>query len=186
MGKGAYFYLDKMNAVDWNCRDVANKNKIIFPDFIEVNNMYSIVYAECDVDVNNILDLDTREAIIKYKKIVNKIRKYLESIENYRDKNETATILNLLSKKGLLDGIYVVVRTFPYPVDKKLGITIPKKVVCVKNTEILKNYKKIEINTIEISEEYMRNRLYEFRGRKVMMDSDLAEIYGYEISIVFI
>ena len=39
---------------------------------------------------------------------------------------------------------------------------------------------KEEINTIEISEEYMRNRLYEFRGRKVMMDSDLAEIYGYE------
>ena len=29
LGKGAYFYLDKMNAVDWNCRDVANKNKII-------------------------------------------------------------------------------------------------------------------------------------------------------------
>ena len=34
--------------------------------------------------------------------------------------------------------------------------------------------------TIEISEEYMRDRLYEFRGRKVMIDSDLAEIYGYE------
>ena len=132
LGKGAYFYLDKMNAVDWNCRDVANKNKIIFPDFIEVNNMYSIVYAECDVDVNNILDLDTREAIIKYKKIV-----------------------NLLSKKGLLDGIYVVVRTFPYPVDKKLGITIPKKVVCVKNTEILKNYKKIEMT----KEEYNKMKL---------------------------
>ena len=155
LGKGAYFYLDKMNAVDWNCRDVANKNKIIFPDFIEVNNMYSIVYAECDVDVNNILDLDTREAIIKYKRIVNKIRKYLESIENYRDKNETATILNLLSKKGLLDGIYVVVRTFPYPVDKKLGITIPKNVVCVKNTEILKNYKKIEMT----KEEYNKMKL---------------------------
>lgn len=117
--------------------------------------MYSIVYAECDVDVNNILDLDTREAIIKYKRIVNKIRKYLESIENYRDKNETATILNLLSKKGLLDGIYVVVRTFTYPVDKKLGITIPKKVVCVKNTEILKNYKKIEMT----KEEYNKMKL---------------------------
>lgn len=26
----------------------------------------------------------------------------------------------------------------------------------------------------------MKKRLYEFRGKKVMLDSDLAEIYGYE------
>lgn len=38
-----------------------------------------------------------------------------------------------------------------------------------------------EIAVIEITEEYMKDRLYEFRGKKVMLDSDLAEIYGYEI-----
>ena len=37
-----------------------------------------------------------------------------------------------------------------------------------------------EIAVIEITEEYMKDRLYEFRGEKVMLDSDLAEIYGYE------
>ena len=40
--------------------------------------------------------------------------------------------------------------------------------------------KKDEIAVIEITEEYMKGRLYEFRGKKVMLDSDLAEIYGYE------
>ena len=40
--------------------------------------------------------------------------------------------------------------------------------------------KKKEIAVIEITEEYMKDRLYEFRGKKVMLDSDLAEIYGYE------
>ena len=40
--------------------------------------------------------------------------------------------------------------------------------------------KKKEIAVIEITEEYMKERLYEFRGKKVMLDSDLAEIYGYE------
>ena len=40
--------------------------------------------------------------------------------------------------------------------------------------------KKDEIAVIEITEEYMKGRLYEFRGKKVMFDSDLAEIYGYE------
>ena len=40
--------------------------------------------------------------------------------------------------------------------------------------------KKKEIAVIEITEEYMKDRLYEFRGKKVMLDSDLAEIYGDE------
>ena len=40
--------------------------------------------------------------------------------------------------------------------------------------------KKEEIAVIEITEEYMKDRLYEFRGKKVILDSDLAEIYGYE------
>ena len=39
---------------------------------------------------------------------------------------------------------------------------------------------KDEIAVIEITEEYMKGRLYEFRGKKVMLDSDLVEIYGYE------
>ena len=40
--------------------------------------------------------------------------------------------------------------------------------------------KKKEIAVIEITEEYMKDRLYEFRGKKVMLDSDLAEIYRSE------
>ena len=40
--------------------------------------------------------------------------------------------------------------------------------------------KKEEIKIIEINEEYMKDRLYVFRGRKVMLDTDLAEIYGYD------
>ena len=37
-----------------------------------------------------------------------------------------------------------------------------------------------EIEVIDITEDLLREKLYEFRGRKVMLDSDLAEIYGYE------
>ena len=35
--------------------------------------------------------------------------------------------------------------------------------------------KKEEIKIIEINEEYMKDRLYVFRGRKVMLDTDLAD-----------
>lgn len=37
-----------------------------------------------------------------------------------------------------------------------------------------------EKEVIAITEEYMKGKLYEFRGCKVMLDSDLAVIYGYE------
>ncbi len=37
-----------------------------------------------------------------------------------------------------------------------------------------------ELTPIEIDEELLQSRLYEIRGYKVMLDADLAEIYGYE------
>ena len=41
--------------------------------------------------------------------------------------------------------------------------------------------KKDEIEAIEINEEFMKQKLYEFRGCKVLLDADLAEVYGYEL-----
>ena len=37
-----------------------------------------------------------------------------------------------------------------------------------------------EIVNIEVTEQFIREKLYEIRGVKVMLDADLAEIYGYE------
>ncbi|MBO4374261.1 MAG: ORF6N domain-containing protein [Lachnospiraceae bacterium] len=45
-----------------------------------------------------------------------------------------------------------------------------KKKIEVENTEIA---------VIEVTEQYLKERLYDIRGRKVMLDTDLAEIYGY-------
>ena len=39
---------------------------------------------------------------------------------------------------------------------------------------------KTEMAVIEVTEQYLREHLYDIRGRKVMLDADLAEIYGYE------
>lgn len=36
------------------------------------------------------------------------------------------------------------------------------------------------MSVVEISEEFLKDKLYEIRGEKVMLDSDLAEIYGYD------
>ena len=41
--------------------------------------------------------------------------------------------------------------------------------------------KKDEIAVIEINEEFMKQKLYEFRGCKALLDADLAEVYGYEL-----
>ena len=37
----------------------------------------------------------------------------------------------------------------------------------------MKEEKKEGITVIDVTEEYMKDRLYEFRGRKVMLDTDL-------------
>ena len=44
-----------------------------------------------------------------------------------------------------------------------------------KRTELV----SAEIGMIEVTEELLREKLYEIRGVKVMLDADLAEIYGY-------
>lgn len=36
-----------------------------------------------------------------------------------------------------------------------------------------------ELVPVEVTEEFLREKLYEVRGVKVMLDADLAEIYGY-------
>ena len=44
-----------------------------------------------------------------------------------------------------------------------------------KSKEVEEN---AEVAVIEITEELLRKKLYEVRGTKVMLDFDLAEIYG--------
>ena len=38
---------------------------------------------------------------------------------------------------------------------------------------------KNQIEPVLINEEYLKDKIYIIRGQKVMLDSDLAKIYGY-------
>ena len=38
--------------------------------------------------------------------------------------------------------------------------------------------------TIQISNEYLEQKIYQVRGQKVMIDSDLAELYGVETRVL--
>jgi hypothetical protein len=40
--------------------------------------------------------------------------------------------------------------------------------------------KEIDVTVIEVTEEYLKEKLYEIRGKRVLLDADLAEIYGYD------
>ena len=40
--------------------------------------------------------------------------------------------------------------------------------------------KELDITVIEVTEEYLKDRLYDIRGKRVLLDADLAEIYGYD------
>ena len=38
---------------------------------------------------------------------------------------------------------------------------------------------KNQLETVLINEDYLKDKIYIIRGQKVMLDSDLAKIYGY-------
>ena len=40
--------------------------------------------------------------------------------------------------------------------------------------------KELDSTVIEVTEEYLKDRLYDIRGKRVLLDADLAEIYGYD------
>ena len=40
--------------------------------------------------------------------------------------------------------------------------------------------KEFDITEIKVTEEYLKEKLYEIRGKQVLLDTDLAEIYGYD------
>ena len=40
--------------------------------------------------------------------------------------------------------------------------------------------KEIDVTVIEVTEEYLKEKLYKIRGKRVLLDADLAEIYGYD------
>jgi len=39
---------------------------------------------------------------------------------------------------------------------------------------------KTEVKAVAIADDVLANKIYEFRGQKVILDSDLAELYGVE------
>ena len=46
--------------------------------------------------------------------------------------------------------------------------------------EVKKKKKEIDVAVIEVTEEYLKEKLYKIRGKRVLLDADLAEIYGYD------
>src|SRR5690606_16330 len=43
---------------------------------------------------------------------------------------------------------------------------------------------KTELKAVAIADDVLANKIYEFRGQKVMLDSDLAELYGVETKVL--
>ena len=44
--------------------------------------------------------------------------------------------------------------------------------------------KEIDVTVIEVTEEYLKEKLYKIRGKRVLLDADLAEIYGYDTKCI--
>ena len=61
-----------------------------------------------------------------------------------------------------------------------MKVTFFKKKTYPTAKYILGGLKKMEKDIIELNSELIENMIYFVRGKKVMLDFDLARIYGYE------
>lgn len=150
LGTGAYFYFNFLDAIEWNNK-VYWDNYHAFPSYNKLVNDFAIIETKLDLEKINVLNLDNREDIIKYKIIVKNIKEELRTIEDYNDSHELATIINYLYKKNLIDDIDAIQKTFPFPIPKSFGArNIQKTMICIKKIEILSKFylsTKINIET---------------------------------------
>ena len=140
LGEGAYFYNCRQDAVEWNSRTINKKNKNLLPSYKEMLDRYTIIESEIEINDNEILNLDNRDDIIKYKIAVKTIKETLKDIDNYNDKNQLGTIINFLYRNKRINK-KMVVKTIPYNLPNSYGIKICKKIYCVKDTKILLYFK---------------------------------------------
>lgn len=149
LGAGVYFYYNRLDAIEWNIKDYRDKNNYNFPTYKDLLDCYAIVETNLAINESNILNLDDREGLIKYKEIVRNIKDFIEPIEDYKDRNELATIINYLYKLGLMDNIYAIKKTFSFPIPNNYGARgIQKLMICIKEIDILSNFilsKKIDM-----------------------------------------
>lgn len=140
LGEGAYYYRDRQDAIEWNSRTINKISSKLFPSYKELKDIYAIIESEVEVENNDILDLDIRENVIKYKIAVETIKDSLKDIHNYNDKNELGTIINFLYLKNKMKK-KMIIKTILYKLPFSYGIKILKRVYCIKDTKILLNYK---------------------------------------------
>lgn len=149
LGAGVYFYYNRLDAIEWNIKNYRDKNNYNFPTYKDLLDCYAIVETNLEINESNILNLDDREGLIKYKEIVRNIKDFIEPIEDYKDRNELATIINYLYKLGLMDDIYAIKKTFSFPIPNNYGARgIQKLMICIKKIDILSNFilsKKIDM-----------------------------------------
>lgn len=140
LGEGAYYYEDRQDAIEWNSRTINKISNKLFPSYKELKDMYSIIESEIEVETEDILDLDIRENIIKYKIAVKTVKDFLKDIHNYNDKNRLGTIINFLYLKNKTNK-KMIIRTILYKIPNDYGISIFKRVYCIKDINIILNYK---------------------------------------------
>ena len=121
LGEGAYYYWDRQDAIEWNSRTINKISSKLFPSYKELKDIYAIIESEVEVENNDILDLDIRENVIKYKIAVETIKDSLKDIHNYNDKNELGTIINFLYLKNKMKK-KMIIKTILYKLPFSYGI----------------------------------------------------------------
>lgn len=165
LGKGAYFYETRQEAVEWTLKMYKDKNGHYPTNCNEIIENYRIVIAKVKFLKKEVLNLDKREKIKQLNEIAKQVSSKL-NLDLLQEKYKPlAVLLNYLEKEGWIEGVSIVERTFPFPIKmdnviKKIS-EINKKVICVKDTNIIN---KMRIDKKITKKEYEDSLYFVYNG----------------------
>lgn len=161
LGYGIYFFDKYDDAVDWNIKAFI-KELSYCPKYKILQEKYSIIESEIEVESDEILDLDEKENLFKLEMLVDKIKgKLITKPEYQRARNKTSAIINMLYKRGKLKK-KVIVKTFIETIDMKNLSSFKnyaRKMFCVKDVNVIVRNKE---NT-ELKEEDFEGIIFFYR-----------------------
>lgn len=161
LGRGAYFYNVRQNAVDWTIRMYKNKHKGKLPqNATAIINKYRIVNADVEVKNNKILDLDDRVNLKRINDFANLISGKIGINIASDEYKPLAVLLNYMERENFLEGVDIIQKDFGFPINLNKNLDklkfINKKVICVKNNNIIKKMKIAK----KISEKEFEDSMY--------------------------
>ncbi len=161
LGDGCYFYVDAEYAFRWILIKYTNNFRNEFSaDYSNIFENYSIISAEININPERIFSMENIKDRLLFINVKTEMSKKTEQSEKYRDRIKNNSIVDgvvfnyLFKYMGYGEKYDAVIAIFPisYILDDSRMDYLPEPQICVKNVDVLSDYRKF--SDVKVPKEY--------------------------------